>query len=179
MKRVIRKIRDQTFVCTILIDDFHATSANLTKEDLTQECHSQGINLDFIAYESKLTTIADQLIREVPRRLLKMEYLSNTEEEILILENGNARIGLGKHTQHKFRHTCALLSASWLLCRLGAYQIPSRALKRFGSGLFEARKALTILPDKYRKVESKALEIIRSTRFKDNITNIEYHFFKS
>lgn len=97
--------------------------------------------------------------------------------EVLILEENKQKIGLKESSGFMYRHTCALLSASWSLSRLGIYTVPEKAVKNLTEKKFVARKLITILPEKYREVENKVIEIIKSTKFKDTLNNIEYKYF--
>jgi hypothetical protein len=161
-----------------LIDEFHPVILKLDEKKMVEEFKKHGIEVDFIGYESKLGNISNQLIQELPKSMLKLEHFSKPEKEALILEEGYKNIGLEEEFKSVFRHTCALLSASWSLCRLGIYQIPSDAINKLKNKPFEAKKIITILPEKYHPVEDKVLEIIKSTKFKKMIRNIKYEFFK-
>ena len=76
-----------------------------------------------------------------------------------------------------YRHTCALLSASWSLSRLGIYTVPTGVIRNLTKKEFVAEKLITILPEKYREVENKVLEIIKSSKFKGALNRIEYKYF--
>ena len=109
---------------------------------------------------------------------MKIENFTKPEKEVLLLKNHDSKIGLKEEFEFMYRHTCALLSASWSLCRLGVFQIPQDAIRNLTNKDFEAKKLITILPEKYHVVEDKVLEIIKSTKFKDSIKNTEYEFFE-
>ena len=110
--------------------------------------------------------------------MLKLEHFNKLEKEVLVLEHHNGIIGLKEEFEFSYRHTCALLSASWSMCRLGILKIPQDAIRKLSNKTFEAHKIITILPEKYRVVEDKVLEIIKSTKFNDVVQDIEYEFFK-
>lgn len=170
-------LQRNSWVCTILIDDFYPTVSLLTEDELMSECERWGARPDFIGYESKFTTIADLLIDRLPKPVLKMRYFDQPESEVLVLSSGNASIDLRKKSENGVRHTCALLSASWLLCRLGVYKAPRDAIRSFKRKSFESELAYTILPSKYQPVEQKAKEIIKAAGFSNKIPFVEHEFF--
>lgn len=180
LKNVIARLKKerQTFVISVFIDEFHPVIFKLDERKMIAEFKKHGIEVDFVGYESKLGDISNQLIQELPKSMLKLEHFHKPEKEVLIFEEDNKKIGLKEEFKFAYRHTCALLSASWSLCRLGIYKIPSEAINNLNKKTFEAKRIITILPEKYRPVEDKVLEIITATRFKKSIENIQYEFFK-
>ncbi len=179
LKEIISKLKKQnkTYVISILIDEFHPVVFKLDEKTIIKKCKKLGINIDFVGYESKLGIVGDQLIKEIPKSDLKIEHFHKPEKEVVILEENHKKIGLKEEFNFMYRHTCALLSTSWSLCRLGTYNIPPEAIHNLTNKPFEAKKLITILPEKFHPVENKVLEIIKSTKFKTVIKNINYEFF--
>lgn len=181
-KRIIKLNRENNaFVISILIDDYHPSVHRLDENKMIADFNKKGTEVDFLGYESGFKSTAHNLIRELPRNLLKTELFRHPEREILLLEEFHAKDmhKIGLEEDHKTRHhfTCALLSASWALCRLGIFMPPKGAIRNLTRRNFPAKKILTILPEKYREVEHKALDIIGSTKFKKVLPRIEYEFF--
>ena len=176
LRDLINSLRKQgkSFVTTVLIDDYNPKKNNLDENAFVNKIKSLNIPLDFIAYESKLNQIGDKLIADLPRQLLRVEGKKN-----IFLEINNKSIKLRDSIGFQLKNTCTLLTASWLLCRLGIYKIPSDSINRLNKvGTFEANKIITILPEKYRKSESRALDIIKSLGKDDILKHIEYRLFK-
>lgn len=180
LKKVISNLEknNKSFVISVLIDEFHPVVFKLNENEMMEEFLKYDIAVDFVGYESKLGVVADELINYLPKSMLKLEHFHKPEKEALVLEDHNGKIGLKEEFEFAYRHTCALLSASWSLCRLGIFKIPQDAVHNLGNKTFEAHKVITILPEKYRTVEDKVIEIIKSTKFNDVVKNIEYEFFK-
>ena len=168
LKKIIDKLQKQnkSFVVSLLIDEFHPVVFNLNEEKIIQEFKKHGVDVDFIGYESKLGSVSDQLIKEIPLSEIKMEHFHKPEKEVLVLEEGNSKTGLREEFKFMYRHTCAMLSATWSLCRLGIYKIPEDAIHNITGKAFEANKLITILPSKYKPVEDKVIEIIKATKFR-------------
>ncbi|MDZ4228018.1 MAG: hypothetical protein U1E54_02115 [Candidatus Levybacteria bacterium] len=164
--------QEENFVTTILIDDYNPKENILDENDLINKIKSFNIPLDFIAYESKLNQVADKLIADLPQTLLRVEGKKN-----IFLEINNKSIKLRDNLGFLLKNTCTLLTASWLLCRLGKYRLPDGAIRNLSGKTFEASRIVTILPEKYRKSESRALDIIRALGNHDLLKHIEYRFF--
>jgi len=180
LKKITSRLKkeNKTFVISFLIDEFHPTVFKLNENKIIKEFEKQGISIDFIGYESKLGLVADEIIKELPTSMLKIENFNKMEKDVLLLKNHNGKIGLKEDFKFMYRHTCALLSASWSLCRLGILKIPPDAVCNLTGKIFESKKIITILPEKYHLVEDKVIEIVESTRFKDSIEDMNYKFFE-
>ncbi len=180
LKKVISNLNknNKSFVISVLIDEFHPVVFKLNENEMIKEFLKYNVAVDFIGYESKLGVVADEIINYLPKSMLKLEHFNKPEKEALVLENHNSKIGLREEFEFAYRHTCALLSASWSMCRLGIQKIPQDAVRSLSNKTFEAHKVITILPEKYRAVEDKVIEIIKSTKFKSATKDIEYEFFK-
>lgn len=165
------------FVTSVLIDDYNVNVSNFDHEKLVSLIEQEGIKVDFVGFESKFGKIAEQLIKEIPNEKTKLEYFNEKQKEVLILNGESRRIGLSETYNFSTRHTCAILSAAWSLCRLGVYPIPTKGVINRGSNTFAASKNFTILPKKYAGGETKVREIISLTRFKSFNKKIEYQFF--
>lgn len=180
LKEAISQVKEQnkSFVISNLLDDSHPPVFKLENDKIIKKYQEKGVDIDFIGFESKLGAIADKLIKEIPNSELKYEYFHDPDKQVLMLNEEGKKIGLEDEYEFMYRHTCALLSAAWTLSRLGVYDIPSKAIYRASNSEFKAKKAITILPKKYKSVEDKVLEILRSTKFEEVIDRMEYKYFE-
>lgn len=172
LKLVIKDLqkKNKSFVTCILIDEISPEKITLNESDFLKKTLSYKIPLDFVAYESKLSSIADKIIKELPKELLHKE--SFNDKEVLLLIKDNLKIGL---KDYPGKHSCSLLIAAWILCRLGYYKAPN--LKNLTGNSFNANKLITILPKRYRKTEDKVLNILKITKYNHILKNLEYKFF--
>lgn len=175
---VINDLQSQgkSFVTTVLIDEYNPKTCVLNENDFVNKIKSFGIPLDFVAYESKLSEIVSRLIADLPKSNLEVDYLGEGKHS-LFLKTENKKHKLRENFGFSHKNTCALLTSCWLLCRLGVYRIPDDAVRRFGEKAFEAKKLITVLPEKYKNSEDKALKIIKASGRKEILKNIEYRFF--
>ncbi|MFH0869564.1 MAG: hypothetical protein V1866_00725 [archaeon] len=172
------ELEGKTYVVSVLVDDFHPTIFRLDKQRIVEELNKLGVSIDFIGFESKLGVVGDQLIQDIPKPLLKLEHFNNPRKEVLMLEKDKEEISLEEEFKFMYRHTCALLSAAWSLCRLGVYNIPEDAVLSLGNKAFAAKKTMTILPEQYKHVEDKVLDIISATKYGAAAKDVGYTFFK-
>lgn len=168
---------NQKVVTVVLIDDFHPDVFQFDEAKLRNEFEKLSVAPDFIGYESRLSPVADQLILEIPRSQLANEYFHEPERSVTLLIQDKKRFGLRDEFEFAHDYTCALLSAAWLLCRLGMYPAPEGVFREASDADFAAREIITILPQKYREVEERALDIIGATKFKDLKKHIRHIFF--
>jgi hypothetical protein len=178
LKKVISRLEKEgkSYVTTVLIDDFNPVNFRFDEKKLLATIAKAGVAVDFIGYESRLGSVSDKLIREIPKAKLKLELFHKPQKEVLLFD-GKKKIGLREHFPFMYRHTCSLLSASWTLCRLGAYPLPRNAVKNLTNKRFTAERTITILQRKYQDGEHRVLEIIESTKFKPLLKSMEYEFF--
>ena len=181
LKTTIKKIEAEgkTYVTSILIDNFNPTEQTLDEEAFLNKIRSYGVPVDCVAYEAGFQSMADKLIQLLPKENLKFEYFNKKTKEVLILERNGLKIGLQENYIDRHRHTCAILSASWTLCRLGCFPFPENSMKNLTNKNLNAREIITILPDKYKTSEDKVMEIITSTCHQNQKGRMDYVFHQS
>jgi hypothetical protein len=165
----------ETIITSVLIDESNPTKATLNEQEFLSEIAKRGAPVDFTAYESQFVNIADQIISELPREHLR--FLHFREREVVALYTPEQTIGLKEFTATSRKHTCALLSTAWTLCRLGAFPFPVGSILARTGKVPQAEKILTFLPKKYQATEEKVKQIIAATKFRPLLAHIEYHFF--
>jgi len=164
LKKFLEKIKGKTYVTVVLIDDFNPGHAMAEEEEFLKKISSQ-VDLDFVAYEAGLVEVAIELLNHI-------DDIDKQGKVIMLRKDGI--IGL---TTNKGDPTCALLIVAWHLCRLGLMEVPKKVVKNFSEKTFTADKILTILPERYRSHKDRVLAIIKASKFKDHLDQIEYLFF--
>ncbi|MFH0829023.1 MAG: hypothetical protein V1907_02495 [Candidatus Kerfeldbacteria bacterium] len=139
------------YTACVLIDDYNPVEKTLSVENFLQTLNQNGVEPDFVVFESSLVQYSDMVIDMMSRRLQK-EYKRyiNTRKFV----------------------PCSLLIAIWHLARLGKITInPSDIRKNSNRGVpFIREKLITILPGRYRQVEERARRVLESIG-KNNILN--------
>lgn len=163
----LRRLRDQgkTTLSLVLLDDIHVTTKRFTAEDIRAEIHRHGGHVDAIVLESDVTRGVETLLLGLPEGKLSIESFRRERKRALFLETESGRVSLGSFRKNSFDATCALLVATWHLARLGEIPVP---------GIPVGRSSLSILEERYRKVEEKALRVIRGSRFAAAANRIEH-----
>ena len=158
------KQRNKTFIQGVLIDDYHSINSKIDINSIKKKIKDYGIEIDFLGFEKGLTKIADEFISKIPKEKIKFELFAKSKKEVLMFK-GKKDIGLKEKEAFEERHTCVVLSAIWLLSRLGVFKLSEGQLKKFNNKEFIAEEVITILPEKYRYVEGKAIELINTTEY--------------
>jgi len=161
LKAVILKCLKKrlTFSCCVLIDDYNPKIKKLQLKSFLYELDRHNIYPHFIGFESKLVEKKFFLLNNIKNQKIKRNYL--------------------KYIKNKKHVPCSFLVAVWYLYRLGLLNLSSGIYKCYRhSNIFHGEKIINILHEKYRKSEEDAMEILRYSKFSDQIKNIETIFYK-
>lgn len=174
-KYLANRVGDSSCITSVLIDEFNPEHATLDIPAFISMLQKSDAPVDFVAYESKFQDIADQLIAEIPRTELRFEHFHG--RAVMMFDGKRKTIGLKEFSTTRQKHTCAILSAAWTLCRLGAYDFPAGSITDHTTKKPRAKKIVTILPETYRATEEKMKQIISSTRFAPLLERVEHVYF--
>lgn len=148
--------KNLSYTTSVLIDDYNPTEKVLNVKSFIKELDCMGGKADHVVYESKLTRLKDDMLG-VMRGKLKRRY------QLYINKTGKC--------------PCSFLVAAWYLLRLGIFT-DGQIIKPKKTKPFAAKQIITILPQRYGSVEKRALEILESTVYADDVRdNIEHIFF--
>lgn len=176
LKKIIRKINREgkTYNLTVLLDDYNPSESLLDVNDFISQLTRLNATPCYVGFESKLVPITDFLLEKMSGKI-KKRYTRYIEK--------NGRV------------PCSFLVAAWHLLRLGVVKNHRRYFKPTSEVLrgrratnltnpvnnknkpFIANKIITILPSRYKTVEEKAIEVIRSTEYKESLKRFTYKFF--
>lgn len=145
----------QSYVLTVLIDDYNPAEKILDIRSFLQELSQLGVEPNYVVFESSLVHFQDFLLDKMNGQI-KKEYVNYID----------------KHQ----KCPCSFLVAAWHLVRLGVFP-EEKILSKNGGKPFSAQRVISILPRRYESVERKAIDIINSTMFHENTEKIEHIFF--
>lgn len=154
----------------ILLDDIHVSRNCMTVDDVTACMRTLGEQVDTVVPESALRVAAKRFITTVPKERLVYEPFRRAAKRILFAQTAIGRVALGAITERPFEPTCALLVATWHLARLGRFAVP---------GVPSAERVISIIEERYRVVEHKALELISLSRYAADRERISHHFYNT
>lgn len=161
LKNVTERLKraKKSYVLTVLIDEYNPAESTLSIKNFLGYLGRFKARPDFVCFESQLVSSYKLLLEKMVPSLRK-EYVKYIEK-------------------HK-KIPCSLLIAVWHLKRLGLIRTHKEELNYLNEKPvknFIAKKIITILPQKYREVELRGLEIIASTHFKKYLHNISNIYF--
>ncbi len=177
-KKVASQFKGQT-VSAVLVDDLHIDKNTLDVHDFVKGIRAAGLHVDHVAFESRFDVIADQIITCIPEDQLILETFRKTGKQVLNLVVGDQKIGLKTITLEGKVHTCAMLSAAWTLCRLGAYPFPHNSVVSFTEAPLYAHHAVSVLHDRFDVVERKVRDIMRAAQHTDKLDKFIHVFYEN
>jgi hypothetical protein len=165
--RELRKLREQgkTTLSLVLLDDMHVTARRLSPDQVSAEIERCGGEVDAVVLESDVARGVEELLTTLPEGKLELESFRRERKRVLFLRTSVGRVTLGTFRDNNFDATCALLVAVWHLARLGEIQI---------TGVPTGRSSLSILEERYRRVEEQAIRIIEASRFAGAVARVSH-----
>lgn len=153
----------------VLLDDLHISHLRTTVEDTRASLLALGEDVDAVIPESALRAGAKRMIKTLPRQALFYEPFRRAAKRVLFARTPAGPIALGSITKRPFEPTCALLVATWSLARLGRIEVP---------GVPAAERVISIVGERYRDVERKALALVSLSRFAGDTERISHRFYR-
>lgn len=141
----------QSFVLTVLVDDYSFPDPTFDYDTFTSWLTDKGFKPDIIFRESQLIPLCDEVLKK--------------------LKDDNLHEQLNDYIKSK-KYPCSLFISAWYLLRLGRLRYPS-----FNEELYASR-LINILPKSFKPFEDKAIEIISATEFAGAEKMIEYSFIE-
>lgn len=145
----------KSFATSVLVDNYNSTDHILDVNKFVSELGAIGVSPDFIVYEADLVKYKEKCLGVMTGKL-KRQYSH------YIFNNGKC--------------PCSFLVAIWHLIRLGVWDFEDIKINT-SEKHFIGEKIITILPKRYGAIESKAIDIIKSTPFADRLSDMEHIFF--
>jgi hypothetical protein len=143
-----------TFCLTTLIDEYHPRFSKLIITDYIDFLENLNVRPHYVVMEGDLRPLAYKLLYTLPK---------------------NTRGNLTKWLNTKDNFPCSLLTATWYLARLGAFNKQFPILEIGTTGVkFEGDKIVTVLPVMYKENEKKAVELIEASNWSHYKDRIEY-----
>lgn len=145
----------------VLIDDYNATEKILEPEKLVRVLGKSGVQPDYVAYESQLTSIGEEVLRK---------------------SDGPEKDSSARFASTNGKLPCSLLIVAWYLVRLGKVEPPKDLFdwKLSQQKSFESAECLiNILPDYYKGVENRACTLLREGPYEDAALRVTNNYFSS
>lgn len=157
LKKYLPKLSDEDFQTCVFIDNYNSTEDLLDVSAFLRVLKSEGVQPDYYAFEADMAKYTDRLLAAIQDERLRKSYERYiTKRNIL---------------------PCSFMTAIWYLIRLGVFE--KDAIVQNSKKFAPAETIINILPERFRTVEAKTLEIINSTKNTDAIGRVDYVFYSS
>jgi hypothetical protein len=157
LKKYLPNIADEEYQTCVFIDNYNSTEDILDVNDFFNQLAKSGVKPDYYAYEADMAKYSDKLLDSIQDKKLRKSY--------------------ERYIGTKNVLPCSFMTAIWYLIRLGVFN--KDAVVKNSKGFMPAETLINILPERFRAVEARTLEIINSTKNPDAIGKIDYVFYGS
>jgi hypothetical protein len=160
LKKYLPKLKDDDFQTCVFIDNYNSTEDLLDVDDFLENLKNEGVQPDYYAFEADMAKYTDRLLATIQDERLRKSYERYiTKRNVL---------------------PCSFMTAIWYLIRLGVFEKDVIVQNgKNGKKVAPAERIINILPERFRAVEAKTLEIINSTKNTDAIGRVDYVFYSS
>lgn len=150
LRQVLSEIWNWKYNLVCLVDDYSFPDPSFDYEDLNLRLSNNDFEPSFKWRESQLIPYCDLLLNEINHEKTKSKLI----DYIISVK----------------KYPCSLFIATWYLIRLWKIDwfIPPELV---------GTKLINILPESFEPFENKAISIIKKTKYKDTIKNIENKYF--
>lgn len=135
----------------VMIDDYSFPDPTFDYNSFDNWLGQNGFPPDVVLRESQLIPLCDEVLMKINDNKIRNPIIDYIKSK---------------------KYPCSLFIASWYLLRLGVIESSIFNKK------YAAKKLINILPLSFKPFEDKAIEIINSTPFSENIENIENKYFE-
>lgn len=149
----------------MLLDDIHIENTSNVFNPLEFKSESEKIynaNID-IYFESHMIEYAESIIKALVKNHntgLKKEYFRKQNKYVFFIETNNKKIALFEVLDSVINYYCVTLSLTWLVYKLSDFKYENMIKNITSMELISVQDNLTILNQKYKKVEENVLDLL-------------------
>lgn len=148
---------DEEFKKVVLIDDKNYTLNEIEKDEASlfvlNYYRELGLAPDLIYFEKVFYEKVCRIYSSIPKEILKVEYFRKEKKYVEFLCNENYKIPLKSIRNGNVSYSCQMLASLWTLEK---------------SEIYSDRKVITVLSEKYQKVEMQIIELLRLSGYSVN-----------
>lgn len=160
LKNYLPQLEGKSVDKVVFIDNYNSTEHLLDIDRFLQSIKEEGVTHDYYVFEADMAPYKDMLLD--------------------VIENDKIRREYDRYITNKDKIPCSFMTAVWYLIRLGFFPLNDGIIHGKNSTEFlPARKVINVLPERFRSVELKALELVGSTKYGESIKDIDFLFFDS
>lgn len=157
LKKYLPKLKSADYQTCVFIDNYNSTEDLLVVQDFLEKLKLSGAQPDYYAYEADMAMYAEKLLG--------------------IIQDNRLRKSYEKYIGEKNTLPCSFMTAIWYLIRLGIFE--PNAIVENGRKFSPAETLINILPERFRTVEARTLDILTSTKDPLIIGKVDYVFYSS
>jgi len=142
----------------VLIDNYNPKTHVITPDEVFAYLEGEDAKPDYWAFEADLVENAKRLLDS--------------------LNDGHLERNYRRYIENHGKYPCSLLTATWYLTRLGAFD-PKGVIKKSGAteDFKPAQYLINILPEAYKPIEDRAHELISASIFAKHSNYIQALFY--
>ena len=144
----------------VLIDNYNPSEDLLDLEDFIQKLTDKNAAPDFLGFEANMEPYKERMLDAITDRRLKSSY--------------------ARYIDGKNKLPCSFMTAIWYLIRLGHFEPgPAEIRQMNGKEFIPAKYLINILPERFRAVEAKTLELLANSIYSDIAYNVDFIFYNA
>ncbi len=144
----------------VLIDNYNPSENLLDLQDFMQKLADNDATPDFLGLEANMAPYKEEMLAAITDKRLYKSY--------------------ARYIDAKEKLPCSFMTAIWYLIRLGEFDPGPAQIEQIGDKAFRPSKYLiNILPERFRAVEAKTLELLANSTYGDKAYNVDFIFYNS
>lgn len=151
---------DGTMSSIVLVDNYNPSEDLLDLEDFVVKLEAKGAKPDFLGFEANMEPYKNKMLDAITDKRLHSSY--------------------ARYINDKNKLPCSFMTAIWYLIRLGVFEPDPAEIRQLGDKPFvPAKYLINILPERFRAVEAKTLELIANSIYSDKAYNVDFIFYNA
>lgn len=149
-----------TVSSVVLVDDYNPSEHLLDMEDFLRRLDRHQALPDYLGYEANMEPYKHRMLDAITDKRTRASY--------------------ERYMQNKDKLPCSFMTAIWYLIRLGHFEPEQAQIQALnGRDFVPAKYLINILPERFRAVEAKTLELIANSIYSDSAYNVDFIFYNA
>lgn len=154
--RYLPDLKKNQYQICVLIDDYNPSEDLLDINKFFNSLKQLQATPDYFAYESKMGEYKDEMLKAIKNNKVRKQY--------------------ERYISEKNKLPCSFMTGIWYLIRLGVFD-PKKSIEEKAESFTPSQRLINILPERFRAVEAKTLELIGASQYSMQVANIDYIFY--
>ncbi|MFO0955302.1 MAG: hypothetical protein U0526_02050 [Candidatus Saccharibacteria bacterium] len=151
---------DGTCSSVVLIDNYNPSEHLLDLSDFMEKLAAKNATPDFLGFEANMEPYKDLMLNSIT--------------------NGRIQRSYARYIDERQKLPCSFMTAIWYLIRLGEFDPSDSQIQNIsGKEFVPAKFLINILPERFRAVEAKTLELIANSKYDGKAYNVDFIFYNA